>query len=451
MLPPTLVDETLREGDSRGYHPHSAADRLRLIQKIHEITGIEHFCLGMAVTSRTDYETLTLAVAAVEAGTLPAGFRAHVFSMHEIAAPTRDFLASLSAAQRRHVIIDYAITATAPGQRPMAEPWLNHLDARTGALREGDPGVADADRIAQRSRWLGEALDRLRSLGQLALGVVVQDAFRCPLVELCTLVEAALQGGAHAVRLHDTVGVATPELAAQRITALLQRFPGAELYVHFHNDFGLATANTLAGLAAGAAGADVCATGLGNRAGNARTAEVVMALKHLYNVALPDVRFERLTELAREVERHFWLADSPVAPITGRLLHVDEASIRTHAMEAGYQAFFLPYPPSAVGGRLEAAHSDASGRQSVFLLLQRHGAALAGQHIAFDDNLVDRAFAWLTRQRLSRAGQAPHAWSHYERYVAELRQTYVTDDDVVKACLRTQGSFADPGEAPGPA
>ncbi|HEU4733566.1 MAG TPA: hypothetical protein VFT22_36985 [Kofleriaceae bacterium] len=441
------MDETLREGDSRGYHPHTAAARYRVLKRIHDITGIEHFCLGMAVTSPVERETLALAVRAVGEGELSEGFRAHVFSMHEIAAPTREFLAGLSDAERRHVIIDYAITATAPGQRPMAEPWLYHLDIRTGGLRQGAEAVADAERIAQRSRWLIEALAGLRSLGQRDLGVIVQDAFRCPIDELSTLVEAALEGGAHGMRLHDTVGIATPESAAQRIAELLRRFPGAQLNVHFHNDFGLATANTLAALAVGASGADVCATGLGNRAGNARTAEVVMGLKHLYNVHLPRVQFERLTELARETEAHFRIADCPVTPITGRLLHVDEASIRTHAMEEGYTTFFLPYPPSAVGGRLEAAHSDSSGRQAVFLLLKRHREQLAGHRIPFDDALVDRAFGWLTRQRMSRAERAPHAWATYERYVAELRATYVTDEDVVHACLHTRGTFDTTGTA----
>ena len=441
MHTPILVDETLREGDSRGYHPHTAAARLRVIKRVHEVTGIEHFCLGMAALARVDRETLALAVRAVEAGELPAGFRAHVFSMHETAAPTREFLAGLSAAERRHVIIDYAITATSPGQRPMAEPWLYHHDVKTGGLRGGTDELADAERIAQRSRWLGEALRGLAALGQDALGVIVQDAFRCPIDELATLVAAALAGGAESIRLHDTVGIATPESAAWRIAELLRRFPGAQLNVHFHNDFGLATANTLAALAAGAAGGDVCATGLGNRAGNARTAEVVMGLKHLYNVNLPHVRFELLTELARDVERHFRLADSPVAPITGRLLHLDEASIRTHAMEEGYTTFFLPYPPSEVGGHLEAAHSDYSGRQAVVLLLRRHHAELAAQAIALDDGLVERACSWVTRQRSIRAERAPHAWTLFERYVTELRATYVTDEDVVQTCLTTRGSF----------
>ena len=98
---------------------------------------------------------------------------------------------------------------------------------------------------------------------------------------LCRVFEAAIEAGATTVNLPDTVGYALPEEFGELISYVMQNTPNihkAIMSVHCHNDLGLATANTLAGLKAGARQAEVTINGIGERAGNTSLEEVVMSL-----------------------------------------------------------------------------------------------------------------------------------------------------------------------------
>jgi 2-isopropylmalate synthase len=98
---------------------------------------------------------------------------------------------------------------------------------------------------------------------------------------LCRVFEAAIEAGATTVNLPDTVGYSLPNEFAQLVTYVLEHTPNihrAVMSVHCHNDLGLAAANTLAGIQAGARQAEVTVNGIGERAGNTSLEEVVMAL-----------------------------------------------------------------------------------------------------------------------------------------------------------------------------
>jgi 2-isopropylmalate synthase len=98
---------------------------------------------------------------------------------------------------------------------------------------------------------------------------------------LCRIFEAAIEAGATTVNLPDTVGYAIPEEFAELVRYVMAHTPNihkAVLSVHCHNDLGLATANTLAAISAGARQAEVTINGIGERAGNTSLEEVVMAL-----------------------------------------------------------------------------------------------------------------------------------------------------------------------------
>lgn len=102
-----------------------------------------------------------------------------------------------------------------------------------------------------------------------------------PLDGVVLLVEAAIRGGATTINLADTVGRALPEDVARRVRELAIRVPDlarARISFHGHDDLGLATANTLAAIRAGARQVEVAVNGLGARAGNAALEEVVAAL-----------------------------------------------------------------------------------------------------------------------------------------------------------------------------
>lgn len=109
-----------------------------------------------------------------------------------------------------------------------------------------------------------------------------EDAGRSELDFLCRIVEAAIDAGARTINIPDTVGYAIPHEYAELISQLMNRVPNADkaiFSVHCHNDLGLAVANSLAAVVAGARQVECTINGLGERAGNAALEEIVMAIK----------------------------------------------------------------------------------------------------------------------------------------------------------------------------
>lgn len=109
-----------------------------------------------------------------------------------------------------------------------------------------------------------------------------EDALRSDVDFLCRIVEQAIAAGARTINIPDTVGYTLPSVMSEVITALLNRVPNADqavFSVHCHNDLGLAVANSLAAVLAGARQVECTINGLGERAGNAALEEVVMAVR----------------------------------------------------------------------------------------------------------------------------------------------------------------------------
>jgi 2-isopropylmalate synthase len=108
-----------------------------------------------------------------------------------------------------------------------------------------------------------------------------EDASRSDRDFLCRVLEAAIDAGATTVNIPDTVGYALPNEFGELINYIKCHTPNIEraiISVHCHNDLGLATANTMAGLIAGARQAEVTINGIGERAGNTSLEEVAMSI-----------------------------------------------------------------------------------------------------------------------------------------------------------------------------
>ncbi|HDZ55904.1 MAG TPA: 2-isopropylmalate synthase [Pseudomonas xinjiangensis] len=109
-----------------------------------------------------------------------------------------------------------------------------------------------------------------------------EDAGRSDIDFLCRIIEAAIDAGASTINIPDTVGYAIPHQFGEMIRLVIERVPNADkavFSVHCHNDLGLAVANSLAAVAAGARQVECTINGLGERAGNAALEEIVMAIK----------------------------------------------------------------------------------------------------------------------------------------------------------------------------
>jgi 2-isopropylmalate synthase len=109
-----------------------------------------------------------------------------------------------------------------------------------------------------------------------------EDAGRTPHWDLCKIVEQAINAGASTINLPDTVGFVTPDEYAAMIRHLMNNVPNidkARLSVHCHNDLGLAVANSVAAVQAGARQIECTINGIGERAGNCSLEEVAMIMK----------------------------------------------------------------------------------------------------------------------------------------------------------------------------
>lgn len=159
------------------------------------------------------------------------------------------------------------------------------------------------------------------------ISVNAEDASRSDMEYLIEFATEAQKAGADRLRYCDTVGILDPFITYERIMKLIEA-TGLDIEMHTHDDFGMATANALAGVKAGATHVGVTVNGLGERAGNAAMEEVVMALKHLLDT---DLYFA--TTRFREVSEY-------VARASGRILPPGKAIVGSNmfAHESGIHA-----------------------------------------------------------------------------------------------------------------
>jgi len=133
------------------------------------------------------------------------------------------------------------------------------------------------------------------------ISVNAEDASRSDLDFLLQFARAGKEAGADRLRYCDTVGIMEPFAIYDHISEI-RKAVDIDVEMHTHNDFGMATANALAGIKAGATHVGVTVLGLGERAGNSALEEVVMALKHLYGIDL-GFKTEMFVEVAEYVSR----------------------------------------------------------------------------------------------------------------------------------------------------
>lgn len=209
-----------------------------------------------------------------------------------------------------------------------------------------------------------------------------EDASRADLEYLKSVYNAGIDAGADRLCFCDTVGILTPERAYDIFSELSQL--RAPISIHCHNDFGMATANTLMALRAGAGEAHVTINGIGERAGNTSLEEVVTALYSLYKQKTK-IDLKSLYTASRLVSR---LTGIPVAPnkaITGGNAFTHEAGIHVHGLLAN-TATYEPITPELVGRERRIVLGKHAGRSSVVLALKELGLSASEKQV--DDIVV---------------------------------------------------------------
>ncbi len=205
----------------------------------------------------------------------------------------------------------------------------------------------------------------------LHVAFVTEDTVRAPFDFVEHLYRDVQDAGADRLVVADTVGIMTPLTFRWYLTEFRRRVNPKDLSVHCHNDFGLATANTLTAIECGARAPHVCVNGLGERAGNASLEEVVVLLETLYGIRT-GIRTDRLVELSRLVEE---LSGIPVAAnkaLVGYNAFSHEAGIHTHGILANTLTY-EPLQPEVVGARRQMILGKHTGKAAIVEKLKERG------------------------------------------------------------------------------
>lgn len=328
-------DTTLRDGDQTPGLNFSVSQKVQIARAL-KAAGVEAIEAGFAAASAAEAR----AVAAV-------------------AEAVGDSCQVTSLARARREDIDAAHAALCGCAKRRVHVFLStsdlHMKYKLRMTRE-EVLAAVSEQVAY-ARTLFDAVE-----------FSAEDATRTDPAFLREVFLRAAAAGADVLNIPDTVGVATPADFGALVRSFAEdaAFSAVRFSVHCHNDLGLAVANTLAGLAAGASQAECTVGGLGERAGNAAFEQVAIALRARddhYGLTHA-VRSEQLIPLARTVSTLSGIPIPVGAPITGANAFSHESGIHQHGMLAHKNTYQILDPeelglgkPSILLGKLSGRHA----------------------------------------------------------------------------------------------
>ncbi|MCC5971866.1 MAG: 2-isopropylmalate synthase [Pararhodobacter sp.] len=212
------------------------------------------------------------------------------------------------------------------------------------------------------------------------------DATRTEHDFLCRVVETAIKSGASTINIPDTVGYTAPRESADLIAMLLERVPGAEKVVfstHCHNDLGMATANSLAAVEAGARQIECTINGLGERAGNTALEEVVMAMRVRHDIMPFDTAIDttKIMNLSRRVAQVSGFAVQFNKAVVGKNAFLHESGIHQDGVLKNVQTFEIMRPEDIGLTAKNIAMGKHSGRAALRAKLAELGFELGDNQL----------------------------------------------------------------------
>ncbi len=222
-------------------------------------------------------------------------------------------------------------------------------------------------------KWIIEQIKKAIGYAKkhkLYLIVSAEDASRADFDFLLEYIKTIKKEGADRFKFCDTMGILEPFRMFDMIRHICQAVE-IDIEVHTHNDFGLATANALAGISAGANFVDTTVNGLGERAGNAALEEIVMALKYIYEIGLK-IDVKRLPEISRFVSKASGREIPQGKPIIGKNCFLHESGIHQDGIikkPLTYESF----EPSVIGKRNQLVIGKHSGKAAIRDFFEKKG------------------------------------------------------------------------------
>jgi len=170
------------------------------------------------------------------------------------------------------------------------------------------------------------------------------------------------------IRLADTVGILNPFTVHDLVAKMIEEFPNTEFEFHGHNDLGMATANTLAAIVAGANVVSCTVNGLGERCGNAPLEEVIMALEYSWSTKL-DINKPRLQSVCDLIAILAGRKIPVSKPFSGEMCFSHESGIHTRSLMVDPLAY-QPFHPEEIGRKMKFIFGKHSGSGAIRSLLQ---------------------------------------------------------------------------------
>ena len=343
-----IFDTTLRDGEQAPGYSMNLEEKIRMARQL-EALGVDIIEAGFAISSPGDFESVAAIASAVE----------------------RPIVASLARALKKD--IDAAWNAVKKARHPRIHVFLAtsdiHLQYKLKMTRE-------------------EALKRIRENVSYAKSLCddiefsLEDASRTDLEYMCTVVQTAIEAGATTINLPDTVGYSTPVEIANMVRYVKEHVKDidkAVISMHNHNDLGLAVANTLAGIEAGARQVECTVCGIGERAGNAALEEVVMALKTRSDKFgyYTNIVTEEISRSARLLSSTTGVKINPSKAIVGDNAFAHESGIHQHGMMANSQTYEIMTPESVGVVKTNLVLGKHSGQHAFSKKMQELGYVLS--------------------------------------------------------------------------
>lgn len=363
-----IFDTTLRDGEQSPGASLTSAEKLEVARSLARL-GVDVIEAGFPAASPDDLEAVRRI--AVEVGNP---------GPHCCADGQPPIICGLARATQSD--IDKAWSAIQYASRPRIHTFLAtsdiHLEHK---LRMSRSEVLEA--IAKQVAYA-------RSLCE-DVEFSPEDAGRSEPQFLYEALAVAIQAGATTLNIPDTVGYTTPDEFGGLIAGIMANTPGIEnciVSVHCHDDLGLATANTLAGIHVGARQAEVTINGIGERAGNTSLEEVVMALhtRHpFYNLAT-NIDTTQLTRISKLVSNYTGIAVQPNKAIVGANAFAHEAGIHQDGMLKNQQTYEIMRPEMVGATQSRLVLGKHSGRHALKVRLVELGYDL-------NDEDLGKAFA----------------------------------------------------------
>ncbi len=366
-----IFDTTLRDGEQTPGVSVTPEQKFKIAIKLDEI-GVDAIEVGFPIVSQGEME----AIKAITKQGLNA----------EVCGLARTVQADIDAAINCNLKYVHTFIATSD----------IHMQYKLKMSRE---------QVLEKAIW---AVDYAKKNG-MQVEFSAEDATRSDKVFVNTVFKAVADAGADRLDIPDTVGYATPQYIAELVNdvKIATKLP---VSIHCHDDFGLAVANAISGINAGASCAHVTINGLGERAGNASLEEFVMALQCLYNKK-HNIKTELLYETSKLISNIMGIIVQPNKAIIGENAFGHESGIHTHGI-INNPLTYEPISPELVGRKRWMQAGKHAGAHGIKAMLEEFGIKPTDEQlhniVEKQKNLADKGKSITTAELLSIAGDIMH-------------------------------------------